>query len=66
MTIDELKAEIVKKKLAAFDAVVSFTDVDPKHTGHQSKEHRALDLVLRAKKDIEKIVLKWERDNPDK
>lgn len=66
MTLEELKAEIVKRKLAAFDLIRTSRSIDPKFTGHKSKEERALMTIDDAAKGIEKLVSAWEKANPDR
>ena len=60
----ELKDEIIRMKVEAFDQIWSCRDIPPEHTGHSSKADRALRTIEHAKKQIEKKLLKWEKENP--
>jgi len=66
MTLDELKAEIASRKIETFDLIRSIQcDAEAKNAGFPTHEAAALGFIKMASKDIEKLIRKWERDNPD-
>jgi hypothetical protein len=64
MTKEELKAKLDQNKLNAFNQIWMSRDVDPKHTGYNSREAMAWGIIERTAKENEKLLQKWERENP--
>lgn len=65
MTIAELKQKITEKKIQAFDFMRLSRDIDPKHMGHKSYGDFCAATVKRTGDEIEKMIQKWEKENPD-
>lgn len=66
-TVEELRDEILKKKLAVYDNMkYMLQDGNPDHCGYRGKtrEEAALLMFKKAVEDIEKMCNRYERDNP--
>lgn len=64
MTRDELTQAIVKKKIQTFDLIRGAFDMEPKIMGFKSHEEMAVKWMKEAAKEIEKMIQKWEKENP--
>lgn len=64
MTREELKDAITKKKIATFDLIRGAFDLEPKYIGFKSHEEMAVKWMKEAAKEIEKMIQKWEKENP--
>lgn len=68
--LEEMKAEVVKKKLACFDyieAVTRYNDTDLLHSGYRGKTTaQAIEMILKGyMKDIEKLHKAHIKKYPD-
>ncbi len=64
-TLEELRAHIAQMKISTFNDIRTARNIDPRHTGHKSIEHRAHEMIESTAKQIEKLIQQWEKDNPD-
>lgn len=70
MTIDELKAAIKQKKADSFDYLRELSRLERRdldnagYKGHTNAEAIKINLD-HASKEIEQMIRKWEKDNPD-